>query len=59
MGQTHVPRYMNQLLQHIVAGDIDPSFVITHRLGIDDAADGYRTFRYDPNDCIKVVLNPS
>ena len=59
MGQTHVPRYMKQLLERIEAGAIDPSFVITHRLKIDDAADGYRTFRYDPDECIKVVLNPS
>lgn len=59
MGQTHVPRYMKKLLEHIQAGDIDPSFVITHRLKIDDAAQGYRTFRYDPDECIKVVLNPS
>jgi threonine dehydrogenase-like Zn-dependent dehydrogenase len=59
MGQTHVPRYMNQLMQHIQAGDIDPSFVITHRLTLDDAAEGYRTFRYDPDECVKVVMKPS
>jgi len=59
MGQTHVPRYMNRLMQHIQAGDIDPSFVITHRMKIDDAADGYHTFRYDPDECIKVVMKPS
>jgi threonine dehydrogenase-like Zn-dependent dehydrogenase len=59
MGQTHVPRYMNQLMQHIQAGDIDPAFVITHRLNLDDAAEGYRTFRYDPGECIKVVMKPS
>jgi threonine dehydrogenase-like Zn-dependent dehydrogenase len=59
MGQTHVPRYMNRLMQHIQAGDIDPSFVITHRLNIDNAADGYRTFRYDPEECVKVVMKPS
>jgi len=59
MGQTHVPRYMKQLLQHVQAGDIDPAFVITHRLDLDDAAAGYRTFRYQPDDCIKVVMKPS
>jgi threonine dehydrogenase-like Zn-dependent dehydrogenase len=59
MGQTHVPRYMKQLLDRIQAGEIDPSFVITHRLKIDDAAEGYHTFRYDPDECIKVVMKPS
>jgi threonine dehydrogenase-like Zn-dependent dehydrogenase len=59
MGQTHVPRYMNRLMQHVQAGDIDPGFVITHRLKIDNAADGYRAFRYDPDECVKVVMKPS
>ncbi len=59
MGQTHVPRYLKTLLERIQSGAIDPSFVITHRLAIDDAAEGYRTFRYHPDDCLKVVLNPS
>ena len=59
MGQTHVPRYSKMLLERIVAGQIDPSFVITHRMGIDDAAEGYRSFRWQPEECIKVVLNPS
>jgi threonine dehydrogenase-like Zn-dependent dehydrogenase len=59
MGQTHVPKYMQPLLERIRRGDIDPSFVITHRLKIDDAADGYQTFRYDPEECIKVVMQPS
>jgi threonine dehydrogenase-like Zn-dependent dehydrogenase len=59
MGQTHVPRYLQTLLERIQSGAIDPSFVITHRLRIDDAAEGYRTFRYRPDDCIKVVLNPN
>jgi threonine dehydrogenase-like Zn-dependent dehydrogenase len=59
MGQTHVPRYLQPLMDRIQRGEIDPSFLITHRLKIDDAADGYRTFRYDPEECIKVVLQPS
>lgn len=59
MGQTHVPRYLKTLLERIQSGAIDPSFLITHRLGIDAAAEGYRTFRYHPDECIKVVLNPS
>jgi threonine dehydrogenase-like Zn-dependent dehydrogenase len=58
MGQTHVPRYMQKLLEHIERGEIDPGFLITHRLRLDDAAEGYRTFRAQ-GDCVKVVLNPN
>jgi len=59
MGQTHVPKYLQPLMERIQRGDIDPSFLITHRLTIDDAASGYRTFRYDQEECIKVVMQPS
>jgi threonine dehydrogenase-like Zn-dependent dehydrogenase len=59
MGQTHVHKYMQPLLKRIENGEIDPSFVITHRLGLDDAAEGYKTFKNKPEQCIKVVLKPS
>src|SRR3954452_4793864 len=59
MGQTHVPKYMKPLLERIQNGEIDPSFLITHRVKIDEAAQAYKTFRYHEDDCIKVVLNPS
>ena len=58
MGQTHVHKYMRPLLQRIENGEIDPSFVITHRLSLDDAANGYETFKKKPDECIKVVLKP-
>ena len=58
MGQTHVQRYMPRLLRLIEEGRIDPSFVITHRLNLDDAADAYYTFREKKDGCIKVVLKP-
>jgi threonine dehydrogenase-like Zn-dependent dehydrogenase len=58
MGQTHVHKYMEPLLRRIEQGEIDPSFVITHRLGLDEAPDAYRTFRDKQDECIKVVLNP-
>jgi threonine dehydrogenase-like Zn-dependent dehydrogenase len=58
MGQTHVQRYMRPLLERIVNGEIDPSRLITHRLGLEDAPWGYRTFRDKEDDCIKVVLKP-
>jgi threonine dehydrogenase-like Zn-dependent dehydrogenase len=45
MGQTHTQRYMKPLLERIEKGEIDPSFVITHRLNLDDAPDAYKTFR--------------
>jgi threonine dehydrogenase-like Zn-dependent dehydrogenase len=58
MGQTHVHRYLPRLLQHIEKGDIDPSFVVTHTVPIDDAPEMYKTFRDKKDGCIKVVLKP-
>jgi threonine dehydrogenase-like Zn-dependent dehydrogenase len=58
MGQTHVHKYMKPLLSKIENGDIDPSFVITHRLSLDDAPSGYETFKKKDDECIKVVLKP-
>jgi threonine dehydrogenase-like Zn-dependent dehydrogenase len=58
MGQTHMHRYMPRLLDHIERGDIDPSFIITHRVGLEDAPDMYKTFREKEDDCIKVVMTP-
>jgi threonine dehydrogenase-like Zn-dependent dehydrogenase len=58
MGQTHVMRYMKPLLDRIERGEIDPSFVVTHRLPLDQAATAYRVFRDKQDRCIKVVLKP-
>jgi threonine dehydrogenase-like Zn-dependent dehydrogenase len=58
MGQTHVHKYLPKLLKHIENGDIDPSFVVTHRVPIDDAPEMYKTFRDKKDGCIKVVLKP-
>ena len=58
MGQTHVHRYLQPLLNHIQNGDIDPSFVITHRMSLDDAPRGYETFKHKKDNCIKIVLKP-
>jgi threonine dehydrogenase-like Zn-dependent dehydrogenase len=57
-GQTHVPRYLDQLLDRIESNEIDPSFVITHTVPIDDGPDMYRTFREKEDGCVKVVLKP-
>ncbi|HEX9442130.1 MAG TPA: zinc-dependent alcohol dehydrogenase [Roseiflexaceae bacterium] len=58
MGQTHVHKYLGPLLERIQRGEIDPSFVITHRLRLDDAAKGYTIFKHKDDGCIKVVLKP-
>ncbi len=58
MGQTHVPRYYDKLLPKIESGEIDPSFVVTHRLPLDEAPDAYKMFREKKDGYIKVVLNP-
>lgn len=58
MGQTHVHRYMQPLLQRVANGEIDPSFLITHRLSIEDAPKGYEIFEKKQDDCVKVVLQP-
>ncbi|ACK69796.1 Alcohol dehydrogenase GroES domain protein [Gloeothece citriformis PCC 7424] len=57
-GQTHVHRYLRPLLEHIQNGKIDPTFVITHRLKLEDAPKGYDIFKHKKDNCIKVVLNP-
>ena len=57
-GQTPVHRYLRPLLRRIEAGEIDPSFVITHRLGLDDAPNAYEMFKHKEDECIKCVLNP-
>jgi threonine dehydrogenase-like Zn-dependent dehydrogenase len=58
MGQTHVQRYMQPLLRLIQDGKIDPTFVITNRVALADAADAYELFAKRQDNCIKVVLKP-
>jgi threonine dehydrogenase-like Zn-dependent dehydrogenase len=58
MGQTHVQRYLRPLLERVERGEIDPSFVITHRLPLDEAPQAYKMFRDKQDNCIKVVLKP-
>lgn len=58
MGQTHVHKYMKPLLEKVQDGEIDPSFVITHRINLADAPAGYATFKNKDQDCIKVVMKP-
>ena len=57
-GQCHVQRYTRPLLERIERGEIDPSFVVTHRLPLDEAPQGYETFKNKEDNCVKVVLSP-
>jgi threonine dehydrogenase-like Zn-dependent dehydrogenase len=58
MGQTPVPRYMRPLLERIEKDEIDPSFLITHKLKLSDGPDAYKMFRDKQDGCIKVVMTP-
>ncbi|MEG4283556.1 zinc-dependent alcohol dehydrogenase [Microcoleus sp. A006_D1] len=58
MGQTHVHRYLQPLLDRVQKGEIDPSFVITHRMKLDEAPEAYEIFKNKKDNCIKVVLKP-
>ena len=58
MGQTHVAKYHHLLLEKIQAGQIDPSFVITHNVPLELGPQMYKTFRDKQDGCIKVLLKP-
>jgi threonine dehydrogenase-like Zn-dependent dehydrogenase len=58
MGQTHMHNYLQPLLERIQRGEIDPSFLITHRASLQDAPELYKIFRDKQDECIKVVLDP-
>ena len=57
MGQTHTQKYMPILLSKIMKDEIDPSFVITHRIDLENAPKAYQQFNDEKNECIKVVIN--
>lgn len=58
MGQTHVHRYLSKLLSYIQDGAIDPTYLITHRMNLQDAPEMYRIFENKEEECVKVVLSP-
>lgn len=58
MGQTATHRYVPRLLEHIEAGRIDPTFLITHRMKLEEAPEAYRIFKEKKDGCVKVVLKP-
>lgn len=57
-GQTHVQKYIDELLAMILEDKFDPSFIITHRLRLEDGPDAYEKFKRKQDGCIKVVMNP-
>jgi threonine dehydrogenase-like Zn-dependent dehydrogenase len=57
-GQCHVHRYLKPLLQRIEDGEIDPSYIVTHTMPLDEAPKGYELFKHKHDDCLKVVLKP-
>jgi threonine dehydrogenase-like Zn-dependent dehydrogenase len=57
-GQTNVHRYLQPLLDRVQNGDIDPSFVITHTMSLEQAPHGYEIFKHKQESCIKIVLKP-
>ena len=58
MGQTHVQKYLPMLLERISAGDLDPSEIISHRMSLEEAPNGYDLFNRNKEDCTKIVLKP-
>jgi threonine dehydrogenase-like Zn-dependent dehydrogenase len=57
-GQTHVHRYLRPLLEKIESGQIDPTFIITHTMKLEEAPKGYEMFCEKQDECIKIVLKP-
>ncbi len=57
-GQTHVQKYMDELMDLIAEGKFDPSFIITHRLKLEDGPEAYKKFRDKEDGCIKVIMHP-
>ena len=57
-GQTHVHKYLRPLMDRIERGEIDPSFVITHRMKLDQAPEGFDIFSSKEDECMKIVLKP-
>lgn len=58
MGQTHVQKYLPTLLEHIEAGRLQPELIVTHRLALEEAAQGYKIFDKKEDECRKVILVP-
>jgi threonine dehydrogenase-like Zn-dependent dehydrogenase len=58
MGQTHVQRYLPELLEHIESGALNPEAIISHKMSLEQAVEGYKMFDKKQDDCRKVILVP-
>ncbi len=58
MGQTNMHKYLAPLLEKIQDGEIDPGFIVSHRLSLEDAPGAYKSFHDDQGEWTKVVLRP-
>jgi threonine dehydrogenase-like Zn-dependent dehydrogenase len=58
-GQVHAQHYIPRLLEHVERGDIDPSFVATHEMSLDQAQSAYQTFKQKNDECVRVVFRPA
>jgi len=59
MGQTHVHTYLHLLLHWIEQVKIDPAFIVTHRLSLEEAPQAYELFKQKKDECLKVILQPN
>jgi threonine dehydrogenase-like Zn-dependent dehydrogenase len=57
-GQCHVQKYLQPLYERVRDGQIDPSFIVTHQVDLDQAPNAYETFKHKEDECVKVVLKP-
>ena len=57
-GQTHVQKYMPQLLNLIMEGKLDTTFLISHRLSLEEAPTGYKMFKEKSDQCLRAVFRP-
>jgi len=58
MGQQHSQKYMPRLMEYVQNGDIDPSYILTHRWPLEKGAEGYKMFKHKTDDCVRVVFEP-
>jgi threonine dehydrogenase-like Zn-dependent dehydrogenase len=58
-GQMHGQRYAPRLLEYIARGEVDPSYLVTHRLPLEQAAEGYRKFKTKEDGCVRPVFVPN
>jgi threonine dehydrogenase-like Zn-dependent dehydrogenase len=56
--QQHGQKYVPRLLEHVARGEIDPTYLVTHRMSLEDAARGYEMFKKKEDGCVRVVFKP-